>query len=95
MNWKLKPWTIALMVLIVADSVFTAFLVNNNLAVESNPLINWFMDTFSCSIDIAMILRAVFLLPLLVIINNLTNYSKHITIAYLGIYFVLVGIQVV
>jgi hypothetical protein len=84
---KLKPWTIALAGLIVADSALTSYVVAAGLAVESNPLINWFMATFSLDISVAMILRTVILLPCLAVINT-TAYSKHVMIAYILIYFI-------
>jgi hypothetical protein len=89
---KVKPWTVALLSLIIADSVFTSFLVNNGIATESNPLINWFMVTFSLDIDAAMVFRIICLLPCLAFVNT-TNYSKHVTISYIGIYFIGIHIN--
>jgi hypothetical protein len=91
---KLKPWTITLLVMIIADSIFTSYLVNNGCAIEANALINWFMYKTGCNINTAMLVRVLFLLPLVLIVNQLTLYTKYTVIIYALVYCSITGFQV-
>jgi len=84
---KLKIWTIALMILIIADSIFTVY-----IGFETNDLILWIMNTLNINLKQAMILRIFALIPLIVIINH-WNYSRLTFFSYVCVYVTLAGIQ--
>ena len=81
------PWTIALAILIIIDSIHTIFVGS-----ESNPLILWVMSNFDLTLNTAMLMRIVYCLPLLYILNK-TDWSRFTFFAYAGIYLVLSGAQ--
>jgi hypothetical protein len=82
---KIKPWTIALAVLIIIDSIYTVI-----IRFEANPFILWTMDKFTLTLNQAMVARVIYCLPLLYILNK-TNWSKFTFFAYIGLYIVLSG----
>ncbi len=88
----LKPWTICLLLLILADSVYTSYIVKTGKAVEGNPLIFKCMEWFGWSIDTAMIIRIFYCLPFLWILNR-WDWSRFTVFCYLAIYMGMVGIQ--
>lgn len=85
----MKPWSITLLILIIADSIFTIY-----LGVEKNPLHLWFMEVFNLSLFQVMILRVFYLLPFVWIIDKWYN-PKYVAIAYISLYTVMAGVQFV
>ena len=83
---KLKPWTIALLLLIVLDSIVTTY-----IGTESNMLIMWTMKTFDLTLKQAMIARIFYCLPLVIALNY-TDFSKITVFLYIGLYIVLSGV---
>jgi hypothetical protein len=88
---NIKPWTIALLALILVDSAYTSYLSHMGYAKEGNPLILGIMKTFGWSLDTAMVARIFFCLPFLYVLNK-WNWSKFTLIAYVGIYVLLTGL---
>lgn len=84
---RLKPWTVALLVLILIDSLITS-----HIGSESNPLILWTMKTFGLTLDQAMIFRIIYCLPLVVLINHM-DFGKITIICYVILYIILTGFQ--
>lgn len=84
---KIKKWTIYLFLLIIADSIFTIFVGR-----ESNPIILWTMNTLHLSLVWSMVIRIFYCIPFLYILNK-TNFSRITVFLYLGIYFLLSGVQ--
>jgi len=84
---KLKPWTIALIVLVFLDAVVTTL-----IGEETNWLILWVMETININLSQAMFLKVVLSFPVIIWLNR-TEYSKFIVLAYIAIYFILVGLQ--
>jgi len=86
---KIKPWTIALGILFVIDSVHTMI-----IGTEANKLILWSMNIFNLSLNQAMIARLFYLLPLLLFLNTQDKkFSIFTFFAYIGLYIILVGIS--
>ncbi|MCK4777620.1 MAG: hypothetical protein KAS39_04525 [Actinomycetia bacterium] len=79
---KFKPWTIALIILVAADSALTV-----HIGAERNPVILWAMDTFDLSLKAAMLARLIYLFPLIVFINY-KDLCKLTFLAYLSIYII-------
>lgn len=86
---KLKPWSIALIALITLDAIVTII-----IGEETNWLILWVMRIININLSQAMFLKVAISLPLVMIINE-SEYSKITVLAYIAIYFVLVGGQFV
>lgn len=83
----MKPWSITLLILIIADSVFTVY-----LGVEKNPWHLWCMRTFDMSLNQVMALRVAYLMPFVWIIDKHFN-AKYVVIAYMLIYTIMAGVQ--
>jgi hypothetical protein len=84
---RLKPWTIALLILIIVDALVTI-----HIGTETNPLITGTMKLLGLSLFQAMIIKIFYSLPFVYILNR-TDWSKFTFFAYLGLYGVLVGFQ--
>lgn len=78
----MKPWSIILLILIIADSVFTTY-----LGTELSILYLWIMKTFNISLKTLMFWRIIYVLPLLWIIDRYYE-PKYIFIAYTTIYMI-------
>jgi hypothetical protein len=78
-QWK---WTLALSIILIADSFLT---IHNG--VEMSPMILWVMGFFGLSLKTTMYLRLLYLIPLVYIVHR-WNYVKVVTLAYVGIYTV-------
>ena len=76
-----------LLILILIDCVATTY-----IGTESNPLILWTMDFFGLTLKQAMYAKMLYSLPFLLILNA-TDWSRFTFFAYIGLYFVMVGIQ--
>jgi hypothetical protein len=83
----LRPWTVALLVLILLDSIITS-----HIGMETNPLIIWTMKTFDLTLNQAMVARILYCLPLVVLINHM-DFGKITVLCYIAIYVILVGLQ--
>lgn len=83
----MKKWTIALLLLIIADSIFTIFIGR-----ESSPIILYIMKSFNISLEITMIIRILYCLPFLYIVNKY-NFSRFTFLSYIGIYMIASGVQ--
>jgi hypothetical protein len=86
--WKLKPWTICLLLLAVVDSIFTIFIGG-----EHSFIILWAMSTFNWTLAQAMVMRLFYLLPLLYFLDKQTDLSKFTFLLYLLIYLGFSGAQ--
>lgn len=75
-------WTLTLLILAIIDSITTVYI----FGVENNPSILWVMDTFDINLKMAMIIRILYYIPFLVILDR-TNWSRFTFFAYIGIYF--------
>lgn len=84
---NLQPWTIALIVLIVLDSIVTTI-----IGTEDNWMIIWVMTNTQISLSQAMFFKVIFCLPLVLWLDR-TDYTKLTAIAYIGIYLVLTAVQ--
>jgi hypothetical protein len=82
---KIYPWTIVLTLIIVLDSILTSGLVSMGLATEANPLILWAMKTFGLTLDNAMLLRVIALIPFIGIVNH-ANKGRFVIMCYAVIY---------
>lgn len=85
----MKKWTLALLLLIIADSIFTIFIGR-----ENNPLTVWAMNFFNMSLPLVMVVRVLYCLPLLWILNR-TEFSRLTFLLYIGIYTIFSGVQFV
>jgi hypothetical protein len=86
---KIKPWTIALGVLFILDSIHTIIIGS-----EANTIILWTMSTFGLTLDQAMGVRLLYLLPLLLFLNTQDQkFSIFTFFAYIGVYILLTGGQ--
>lgn len=83
----MKPWSIILLLIIIADSLFTIY-----IGTETNPLHLWIMSKFDLSLAQAMILRVFYLLPFVWIINKWYE-AKYVVIMYISIYILSFGAQ--
>jgi hypothetical protein len=79
---KKWAWTIALFLLVVADSLLT---IHNE--VEESPLILWVMAATNWSLETTMYVRIVYYIPLIWIVHKY-NYAKLCVVAYISIYIV-------
>jgi hypothetical protein len=77
MKWK---WTIALCLILIADSFFTIF-----IGEEASSIILWVMNIFNLSLETTMYLRLLYLAPLVWIVHK-WNYIRFVTVAYVNIY---------
>jgi hypothetical protein len=85
---KIRPWTIALLMLIIIDSILTSGLVTLGVAAETNPLILWVMKTFGLTINEAMIARIIAILPSVAIVNKY-DFGKKAVICYVVLYLII------
>lgn len=83
----LRPWTIALLFIILLDSIITSY-----IGMEANPLIIWTMKTFDLTLNQAMVARILYCLPLVALINHM-DFGKITVLCYIAIYVILVGLQ--
>jgi len=83
----IKPWTLALLFLIIVDSIYTIYIGS-----EGNHLILWTMNKFNISLEYAMGIRVLYCMPLLYILNK-TDFSKLTFILYICVYLILAGVQ--
>jgi hypothetical protein len=84
---KLKPWTIALLVVIILDAFITII-----VGEEENWMIVWVMKKIDMSLTEFMILKVLLSLPVVMWLDR-TEYTKFTVFAYVLIYFILVGCQ--
>jgi len=84
---RIRPWTLALFMLIVLDSIFTMF-----IGTEYNSSILWFMSTFSVSLNATMLIRIFYILPFLYFLN-LYDKCKIAFISYVSVYILFTGVQ--
>lgn len=78
-------WTLALSVVIAADSVFTVF-----IGEEASPIILWAMSLFDLSLEAAMAWRLVYCAPLVCLVGW-AGRSKHVLAMYLSVYVISAG----
>jgi len=78
---KSYKWAIVLLILVIIDSISTAFLFNY----ESNYIILWAMKTFNMNLFQIMIVRIFYCLPFIIFLNW-RKLTKHIFFVYCGIY---------
>ena len=83
----MKPWSIILLLIIIADSIFTVY-----LGTEKNPLHLWIMSTFNLTLAQAMMMRIFYLLPFVWIIDKWYK-AKPVVIVYTFVYMLSFGIQ--
>ena len=83
----MKPWSIVLIVLFIIDSIYTAY-----LGTELNALYIWIMNTFNISLNMMMIYRVFYVLPLIWVIDRYYK-PEYILTAYVFIYFYGLQIQ--
>jgi hypothetical protein len=84
---KLKPWTIALLVLITLDAIVTTI-----IGQEENWMIVWVMKTIDINLSQAMFLKVALSLPVVLWLDR-HEYTRITVIGYIAIYFILVGFQ--
>jgi len=84
---KLKPWTIALLVVIILDAFITIM-----VGEEANWMIVWLMKKTDMPLTEFMILKVVLSLPVVIWLDR-TEYTKMTVFGYVVIYFILVGCQ--
>ena len=85
---KLKPWTIALIILLIVDSIYTVFIGH-----EASFIILWVMNQFDATLNQAMVARLFYCLPFLYFLDKQTDFSKFTFFIYIGLYFALSGAQ--
>lgn len=85
---KLKPWTYALIVLAIVDSIFTVMVGS-----EHSFILLWVMTTFDFTLNQAMVMRIFYLVPLLYFLDKQTDFGKITFFLYIAIYFGLAGAQ--
>jgi hypothetical protein len=85
---KLKPWTIALIILALIDSIVTVYIGD-----ESSVLILWVMTTFDLTLAQAMIARIFYLAPFIYLLDKQTDLSNLMFVLYIAIYLAFVGVQ--
>jgi len=78
---RIRKWTIALFLLIILDSVFTIF-----IGEESNSFILWCMNYFGWTLNKAMLMRILYCLPLLFLVNIKDKVSMYVFFAYFMVY---------
>ena len=83
----IKPWTAALLILVVIDAIVTTY-----IGVEKNPLILWTMDTFDLTLKGAMIAKVIYSIPLIAYLNYV-DFSRLTFLAYIGLYLIFTGVQ--
>ena len=88
---KIKPWTIALFTLMLVDSIATTY-----IGAESNGMILWVMDKLGLTLKGAMIIRVFYYIPFIMLLNQYAyKFVKMTFIAYVSVYFVMGGIQLI
>lgn len=85
---KLKPWTIALIILAIVDSMITLM-----MGIEGSFIILWVMSNFNLTLTQAMIARLFYIAPLLYFLDKQTDFSKLIFFIYIALYFFFSGAQ--
>lgn len=83
----MKPWTLILLFLIIIDSIFTIY-----IGIEGSPFVLGIMNKFDISLNTFMLLRIIYCLPFLYILNRF-NRSKFVTISYMSTYMIFTIIQ--
>jgi len=84
---KLKPWTIALLILITLDAIVTTI-----IGQEENWMIVWVMTKININLSQAMFLKVVLCLPVVLWLDK-HEYTRITVFGYIAIYFILVGFQ--
>jgi len=79
-SYSIKPWTWALLGLIILDSIFTIW-----WGYEGNPLIVYTMNKFDISLIWAMVIRVFYCIIPLYIINKY-DWSRFTFIFYIILY---------
>lgn len=77
---KHPQWTLALYLLIIADSAFTIF-----IGEEASRLMLWAMRAFGINLTTAMVLRVFYMVPLLCIVDRYYQ-PKKVFVAYVVLY---------
>jgi hypothetical protein len=84
---KLKPWTIALMLIIILDAIVTVV-----IGIEENWMILKVMNFFTLTLAQAMILKVLLCAPVVWWLDR-TPYTKLTVFGYIFIYLILTGAQ--
>lgn len=83
----MKNWTIALLLLIILDSITTIY-----IGKEFNFVILYIMNVFNMTLKEVMTIRVFYLLPFVYMVHKF-GYSKITFILYMVVYFFGVGVQ--
>lgn len=75
-------WSYALLVIVIADSLVTYYIGG-----ERNPLVLFVMERFNLSIGAAMVVRVIYCLPLVIVLDKFERRISMWTLTlYLTIY---------
>ena len=95
LKMKIYPWTVGLLLLAMLDSIVTSFSYHAGLTYqdvpENNLLIVRVMEWLNLSLDQAMFVRIIYLLPLVLFLNHRPVLNKIVFVLYIVIYAAFVG----